>query len=195
VVKCIRQTTLSYTERSSGPLGLLLGLGLGAVLGLTFGARLVHLFTWINVLSTSPHALRAATADLARPYPSQALRQPSGSSLAPSGSPVSISGRSRMKGSRFAADSLLEEDGFEPSVPRHGQPFFATPAQFRLRHPRHRVWTPRPMSRSEKSGRSETRASASCIAQPTGAAANDIGADDRQAAGDQIIATRRWRRS
>src|ERR1700726_3491044 len=37
-------------------------------------------------------------------------------------------------------------------------------------------------SRSEKSGRSETRASASCIAQPTGAAANDIGADDRQAA-------------
>jgi hypothetical protein len=38
---------------------------------------------------------------------------------------------------------------------------------------------------------SETRASASGIAQPTGAAANDIGADDRQAAGDQIIATRR----
>jgi hypothetical protein len=50
-------------------------------------------------------------------------------------------------------------------------------------------------SRSEKSGRSETRASASCIAQPTGATANDIGADDRQAAGDQIIATRLRRRS
>jgi len=50
-------------------------------------------------------------------------------------------------------------------------------------------------SRSEKSGRSETRASASCIAQPTGAAANDIGADDRQAAGDQIIATRLRRQS
>jgi hypothetical protein len=50
-------------------------------------------------------------------------------------------------------------------------------------------------SHLEKSGRSETRASASCIAQPTGAAANDIGADDRQAAGDQIIATRLRRRS
>ena len=50
-------------------------------------------------------------------------------------------------------------------------------------------------SRSEKSGRSETRASASCIAQPTGAAANDIGADDRRAAGDQIIATRLRRRN
>ena len=35
------------------------------------------------------------------------------------------------------------------------------------------------ISRSEKGGRSETRACASCIAQPTGAAANDIGADDR----------------
>ena len=42
---------------------------------------------------------------------------------------------------------------------------------------------------------SETRASASGIAQPTGAFANDIGADDRQAAGDQIIATRLRRRS
>ena len=34
---------------------------------------------------------------------------------------------------KFAVDSLLEEDGFEPSVPRHGQPFFATPAQFASR--------------------------------------------------------------
>ena len=42
---------------------------------------------------------------------------------------------------RFAPDSPLEGTGFEPSVPL------------------------------EKSGRSETRASASCIAQPTGAAA------------------------
>jgi hypothetical protein len=66
---------------------------------------------------------------------------------------------------RFAHDSALEESGFEPSVPL------------------------------EKSGRSETRASARCIAQPTGAAANDIAADDRQAAGDQIIATRLRRRS
>jgi hypothetical protein len=65
----------------------------------------------------------------------------------------------------FAHDSALEESGFEPSVPL------------------------------EKSGRSETRASARCIAQPTGAAANDIAADDRQAAGDQIIATRLRRRS
>ena len=69
--------------------------------------------------------------------------------------------------------------------------------RFRSSHetPRWRKPDSNHRSRSEKSGRSETRASASCIAQPTGAAANDIGADDRQAAGDQIIATRLRRRS
>jgi hypothetical protein len=82
-------------------------------------------------------------------------------------------------------DQLREADGESRSVGKIG---FVWTLCWRKADSNHR-------SRSEKSGRSETRASVSCIAQPTGAAAKDIGADDRQAAGDQIIATRLRRRS
>ena len=68
-------------------------------------------------------------------------------------------------GGEFAPDSPLEESRFEPSVPLGAKRSFRN-ASIRERH------------------RAAYRA-----------AANDIDADDRQAAGDQIIATRLRRRS
>ena len=66
---------------------------------------------------------------------------------------------------RFVDDSPREESGFEPSVPLGEKRSFRNGSIRELHRAAYR------------------------------AAANDIGADDRQAAGDQIIATRLRRRS
>ena len=98
-------------------------------------------------------------------------------------------------GARLPAQPQTRAEEYAQQARIRSQPRRTSPASGSQRTRRWRKADSNHRSRSEKSGRSETRASASCIAQPTGVAANDIGADDRRAAGDQIIATRLRRRS